>query len=271
MLRRRLLTAALDPAAIGVLAATASGLIGTASAATPIAADASLIDDLVSANHILYDQAVVDGFGHVSVRHDKDPSRFLLARSMAPGLVTAEDIMEFDADGNATDPQGRAVYLERFIHSEIYKARPDVKAVVHSHSPAVIPFGVTSVPLMPIYHMSSFLGTGVPIFEIRTASPEPTNMLVSNPALGAALARALDGANVALMRGHGDVVVGQSIPQVVFRAVYTEINARLEADALRLGNVNFLTPEEAAKATETNNTVLGRAWELWKRQSQAKR
>ena len=271
MLRRELLTAALDPAAIGVLAAASASLIETAAAATPLAPDASLIDDLVVANHILYDQGVVDGFGHVSVRHDKDASRFLLARSMAPALVTADDIMEFGADGEAIDPRGRAVYLERFIHSEIYKAYPQVKAVVHSHSPAVIPFGVTSVPLMPVYHMGAFLGAGVPIFEIRAATPEPTNMLVSNAALGAALARTLGGANVVLMRGHGDVVVGESLRQVVFRSVYTEINARLEADSLRLGNVNFLSPEEAAKASKVDDAIMGRAWELWQRQAQAKR
>ena len=271
MLRRRLLTAALDPMALGVLAATASGLIETAAAAVaPLAADPALVDDLVSANHILYDQGVVDGFGHVSVRHDKDASRFLLARSMAPALVTADDIMEFDRDGNAIDPRGRAVYLERYIHSEIYKTHPEVKAVVHSHSPAVIPFGVTAVPLMPIYHMSAFLGAGVPVFEIRAATPEPTDMLVSNAELGAALARTLGGANVALMRGHGDVVVGQSLTQVVFRAVYTEINARLEAEALRLGDVNFLSGEEAAKASKVDDAIMGRAWELWKQQARAK-
>jgi ribulose-5-phosphate 4-epimerase/fuculose-1-phosphate aldolase len=271
MLRRRLLAAAFDPLVVGALAAGVSGLAQSASAETPLEADAALVDDLVTANHILYDQGVVDGFGHVSVRHDKDPSRFLLARSMAPGLVAAGDIMEFDRDGNAIDPRGRAVYLERFIHGEIYKTHAEVKAVVHSHSPAVIPFGVTGVPLRPIYHMSAFLGTGVPTFEIRQASPTPTDMLISNNELGAALARTLGNANVALMRGHGDVVVGQSIPQVVFRAVYTEINARLEGEALRLGEVNFLTGEEAAKASKVDDAILGRAWELWKQQVRAKR
>jgi ribulose-5-phosphate 4-epimerase/fuculose-1-phosphate aldolase len=145
--------------------------------AQSLAADPALIDDLVAANRILYDQGVVDGFGHVSVRHDKNPEHFLLARSVAPGLVTTTDIMEFDRDGNAVDPQGRAVYLERYIHSEIYEAHPEVKAVVHSHSPAVIPFGVTSVPLRPIFHLSSFLGGGAPVFEIREAGGPATDML----------------------------------------------------------------------------------------------
>jgi len=235
-------------------------------------ADHGQIDDLVAANRILSDQGVVDGFGHVSARHEADATRFLLARSMAPGLVTAGDIMEFDLGGNALDPRGRILYAERFIHSEIYKARPEIKAIVHSHSPSIIPFGVTSVPLRPIYHMSSFLGAGVPIFEIREASGPATDMLIRTPELGAALARRIGASAVALMRGHGDVVVGASVEQVVFRAIYTEINAKLQAEALRLGEgqVNFLNTEEAAKATATNNGVLSRPWELWKRQALAR-
>ena len=224
----------------------------------------SLLDDVVVANHILYDQNVVDGFGHVSARSDKDPNRFVMARSMAPGLVKAEDVLEYDLDGNAIDAQGRALYLERFIHSEIYKAHPEVKAIVHSHSPAVIPFGVTGAPLKPIFHMSSFLGAGVPVFEIREAGGDATDMLVRNPALGAALAQKLGDSQVLLMRGHGDVVVGRSVREVVFRAIYTEVNARLEAEALRLGPVTFLNDKEAMAAMTTNAALVGRAWDLWK-------
>jgi HCOMODA/2-hydroxy-3-carboxy-muconic semialdehyde decarboxylase len=244
------------------------GLVMTAAsaAAQSPAADPAVIEDLVAANRILYDQGVVDGFGHVSVRHDKNPEHFLLARSMAPGLVTAGDIMEFGRDGDAIDPQGRAVYLERFIHSEIYKAHPEVNAVVHSHSPAVIPFGVTSVKLQAVFHLSSFLAGGAPVFEIREAGGPATDMLIRTPELGAALARTLGAAPVALMRGHGDVVVAPSLKEAVFRAVYTEVNARLEAEALQLGqgHVVFLNDEEAAKATATNAGVLVRAWDLWK-------
>src|SRR5208337_1841301 len=217
-----------------VLAAAAAAL-ELAEAAAPRAkepADPRLIDELAAANRILSDQGVVVGF--VSARHETDDARFLLARSMAPGLVTADDIMQFDLDGNALDPRGRTLYVERFIHSEIYKARPEVRAIVHSHSPSIIPFGATRVPLRPIYHMSSFLGAGVPIFEIREAGGPATDMLIRNSELGAALASRLGKAAVVLMRGHGDVVVGQSIEQVVFRAIYTEINAKLEAEALRL-------------------------------------
>jgi HCOMODA/2-hydroxy-3-carboxy-muconic semialdehyde decarboxylase len=228
-----------------------------------------LIEDLVAANRILDREGVLDGFGHVSGRHGADPARFLLARSMAPGLVTGDDIMEFDLDGNAIDPRGRALYVERFIHSEIYKAHPEVEAIVHSHSPSIIPFGATAVPLRPIYHMSSFLGAGAPVFEIREAGGLATDMLVRSPELGAALAHRLGNSAVVLMRGHGNVVVGASVQQVVFRAIYTEVNAKLQAEASRLGQgqVEFLNAEEAANATETNNKVLGRPWELWKRQA----
>ena len=246
-------------------------LIGLALAATPVAqsrgpADAELVDDLVAANRILADQGVLDGFGHVSARHDKDPSCFLLARSMAPALVTGAEIMEFDLDGNPIDARGRTAYLERFIHSEIYKAHPEVRAVVHSHSPAVIPFGVVGVALRPIFHLGGCLGAGVPVFEIRAAGGEATDMLVRNPELGAALAKTLGSAPVALMRGHGDVVVGQSVREAVFRAIYTEVNARLESEALRLGQgqVMFLNEEEARRAAETNSAQIGRPWELWK-------
>jgi ribulose-5-phosphate 4-epimerase/fuculose-1-phosphate aldolase len=229
--------------------------------------DTDLVDDLVAANRILFDQGVVDGFGHVSARSDRNPGRFLLSRSMAPGLVTADDIMEFGEDGQPLEPRGRTVYLERFIHSEIYKARPDVNAVVHSHSPAVIPFGVTDVPLRPLFHISGFLGAGAPIIEIRDVAGTATDLLVRDAALGASLARTLADKPVSLMRGHGSVAVGISLQQAVFRAIYTEINARLQADAMRLGSINFLTPEEAACAATTNDALLARPWDLWKRKA----
>jgi len=229
------------------------------------APDPKLIEDLVYANRILYDQGVVDAFGHVSARDDKDPNRFLLARSVAPALVTKSDILEFDRNGEPIDARGRAVYLERFIHAAIYRARPDVKAIVHSHSPAVIPFGVTGTILRPIYHMSAFLGAGAPVFEIRNDAGM-TNMLITNNKLGDALAKSLGDGTVVLMRGHGSVAVGDSILQVVHRAIYTEVNARLQAEAARLGPINFLTPEEAAKADAQTDSMasISRPWELWK-------
>jgi ribulose-5-phosphate 4-epimerase/fuculose-1-phosphate aldolase len=246
-----------------VIAATAPASAQPASAGAP---DPALIEDLVAANRILYDQGVVDGFGHVSVRHDKDPDRYLMSRNLAPALVTAEDILEYDLDSNPVDARGRALFLERFIHGEIYKARPDIRAVVHSHSPGIIPFSVTSGSLRPIYHMAGFLGVGAPVFDIRNENGM-TNMLVTNGTIGHQLALTLGNNAVALMRGHGSVTVGNSLRQVVFRAVYTEVNARLAADALRLGPVTFLSPEEAAKAAETIDGQSGRPWELWKKKA----
>jgi ribulose-5-phosphate 4-epimerase/fuculose-1-phosphate aldolase len=229
-------------------------------------ANPALLADLVAANRILVDQGVLDGYGHVSVRHDRDASRYLMSRSIAPELVTIADIMEYDLESNPVDPRGRTSYLERFIHGEIYKVRPDVKAVLHSHSPSVIPFGVTGVALRPLYHMSAFLWVGVPVFDIRTASGEATDMLVRNPALGRSLAQVLGTRPVALMRGHGNVVVGDSLPQVVFRGVYTEVNAKLQAQAIALsGHVTYLDPEEAKKAEASIAGTLSRPWELWKR------
>jgi HCOMODA/2-hydroxy-3-carboxy-muconic semialdehyde decarboxylase len=223
-----------------------------------------VLDDLVAANRILYRQGVVDGFGHVSARHPDRGDRFLLARSMAPAQVAHADILEFDLDGTPVDPAGPRPYLERFIHGEIYRARPDVMAVVHSHSPSVVPFGVVpSVPLRPICHMSGFIGAAAPVFEIRDAAGPASDMLIRTPGLGAALARTLGPEAVVLMRGHGSTVVGGTVRQAVFRAVYTEVNAKLQAEALRLGPPVFLTGEEAAAASATNDGQIDRAWNLW--------
>jgi HCOMODA/2-hydroxy-3-carboxy-muconic semialdehyde decarboxylase len=223
------------------------------------------IEDLVDANHILYAQRVVDAYGHVSARHETIPGRFRLSPSVAPALVTAGDIMEFDLDGNPIEALGRKPYVERYIHSEIYRRRPDVQAIVHSHSPAVIPFGVTPVPLRPIFHMAGFIGSEVPVFDIREVAGA-TDLLVSNPTLGAALAIFLKDRPAALMRGHGSVAVGNSLPQAVYRAVYLEVNARLQAEAMRIGSINFLTPEEAVLAAASNDQHVSRPWELWKRE-----
>jgi HCOMODA/2-hydroxy-3-carboxy-muconic semialdehyde decarboxylase len=222
-----------------------------------------LIGDLVYANRILADQGVLDGFGHVSVRHDKNPKHFLLSRSMAPALVTARDILTHDVDGSPLEAGDRKPYLERFIHAAIYRTRTDVGAVVHSHSPSVIPFGATGTTLRPVYHMSGFLGAGTPIFEIRTAAGM-TDMLVRDNKLADALAVVLGDSSVVLMRGHGSAVVGTSIQQVVYRAIYTEMNAKLQAQAAMLGTINFLLAEEAAQAAATNDGQLSRPWELWK-------
>jgi ribulose-5-phosphate 4-epimerase/fuculose-1-phosphate aldolase len=230
-----------------------------------IAADRALIDKLVLANRILYRQGVVDGFGHVSVRHDQSREHFLLARNMAPGLVRRDDVLTFDLDGEALDAEGRRVYLERFIHAEIYRARADVQAIVHSHSPGVIPFGATRTPLRPIFHMCGFLGEGAASFEIRDVAGE-TDLLISNGPLGAALAATLGVQSVVLMRGHGSTVVGSSLEQTVYRAIYAEVNARLQLQATQLGEVTYLTAQEAKLAAKMNESQLPRAWELWTRE-----
>jgi HCOMODA/2-hydroxy-3-carboxy-muconic semialdehyde decarboxylase len=224
----------------------------------------SLVDDLVAANRILADQGVVDAYGHVSVRDDRDPQRYWLSRSLAPELVTAGDIVEHDLDSVGVNAAGRTLYLERFIHGEIYRARPDVQAVVHHHSPSVIPFGVSTQPLRPLYHMAAFLGDGVPVFEIRAAGGM-TDLLVRDAALARALARSLGTHTVALMRGHGAVVTGPTLQHAVARSVYMEMNARLQQQAMALGPVTYLEPEEARRADATVSGTYARPWELWMR------
>ncbi|HEY7647979.1 MAG TPA: class II aldolase/adducin family protein [Methylomirabilota bacterium] len=231
--------------------------------------DPRLVEDLVAANRILVDQGVLDGYGHVSVRHDRDPNRYLMARSLAPELVTAADVMEYDLDSVAVDPRGRGLYLERFIHGEIYKVRPDVKAVVHHHSPSVIPFGVTPRTLKPIYHMAAFLGEGAPVFEIRRFGGV-TDMLVRTPALGQALAQTLGADSALLMRGHGGVVVGPTIRHAVARSIYMEVNAKLQQQALALGPVTYLDPEEATTTDAAVSGTYARPWELWKKKAMAR-
>ena len=260
-----------------VLAGSAAALVAALHRAPRIEAQtvasagppaAQLIEDLVAANRILADQGVLDGYGHVSARHPRAADRYLMARAVAPELVTAADIMEYDLDSVPVDARGRATYLERFIHGEIYRVRPDVHAVVHSHSPSVIPFGVTGAALRPLYHMSAFLVGGVPVYDIRQASGAMTDMLVRSAALGQSLARVLGPAPVALMRGHGVVVVGASLPAAVFRSVYTEVNARLQAQAMALGGpVAYLDPEEAKRAEASIAGTIPRPWELWKKKA----
>jgi ribulose-5-phosphate 4-epimerase/fuculose-1-phosphate aldolase len=227
------------------------------------------IDDLVAANRILSHHGVLDGFGHVSARLNSDPTRFLLSRSKAPALVTAGDILAFDLEGMPVAPVSHGLYLERFIHSEIYRRHPDISAVVHSHSPSVIPFGVTSIPLKPVFHLGAFLGAGAPVFDIRTVAGDGTDLLIRTPALGAALAATLGASAVTLLRGHGNVVVATNVREVVFRAIYAEVNARLQADAIRIGGntIEFLTLAEAVCADTTNRLVVDRAWTLWRQRA----
>jgi ribulose-5-phosphate 4-epimerase/fuculose-1-phosphate aldolase len=247
-----------------MLFALLSGLAPTRAQTPAPEFDPALTEDMVTGSRILADFGVLDGFGHVSMRDPGNPNHFLMSRSLAPALVTAADIMAFDLDGNAVDARGRTVFLERFIHSEIYKARPDVMAVVHTHSAGVIPFTVTQVPLRAMYHNPGFLAAGAPVWDIRKDFGE-TDMLVRDPARGQSLAQTLGDKPVVLMRGHGDVTVGPTVKMAVFRAYYTDVNARLQAQAMALGGeVNYLTPGEGAKADGVNFAVIDRIWGLWK-------
>jgi len=235
---------------------------------TPAAAtEPVVLQDLVAANRILADQGVLDGFGHVSVRHPARAGRLLLSRSLAPALTTVDDIMEYDLDCKPVADQGRSSFLERFIHCEIYRARPDVMAVIHTHSQGVIPFANSSVPLKAMLHVAGFLAAGVPVFEIRQHAGL-SNLLIADAALGKALAATLGDKSVVLMRGHGDVVVGPNIPVAVYRAIYTDVNARLQAQALALGGqVTYLEKEEGEKADQVQQQVVMRPWELWKQKA----
>jgi HCOMODA/2-hydroxy-3-carboxy-muconic semialdehyde decarboxylase len=156
------------------------------------------------------------------------------------------------------------VFLERFIHAEIYRVRPDVMSVVHTHSAGVIPFSVSQVPLRAMFHNPSFLAAGVPVWDIRKDFGE-TNMLVSTSAIGKSLATALGDKPVVLMRGHGDVTVAPTVKMAVFRAYYTDVDAKLQQQALALGGEpNYLTPGEGVKADQTNFAVIDRIWNLWR-------
>jgi ribulose-5-phosphate 4-epimerase/fuculose-1-phosphate aldolase len=254
----------------GVLATMVMAVVSTMLGAQTVqparieGVDAKLLEELVAAGRILARLGVLDAFGHVSARHPGKPDRFLMSRSIAPAQATLADIVELDANGEPVDTSGRKLFLERYIHAEIYKKRPDAMAVVHSHSPSVVTFSVTAVPLRPVGHTSAFLYKGAPVFDIRAVEPA-SNMLIVNNKLGRALAETLGGASVALLRGHGDVVVGGSIPNAVSRAYYTEVNARIQRDAMILGgSISFLSEEEGRHASETIEPGMDRAWDLWR-------
>jgi len=248
------------------LSASRAGAQGAPASAGP--PDPELIRDLIAANRTLAEHGIVDAFGHVSVRHNLDPNRFLMSVSRAPELVSESDIVEYTLDAEPVNLRGRSQYSERYIHAEIYKARPDVNAVVHNHSPSVIPFGVSDVPIRPVYHMAGFIGEGLPIFDIREASGI-TNMLVNDAQRGSALAADLGDRPAVLMRGHGVAVTGPSIPFAVGRSVYLELNAAIQLQAIGLGgSITFLDAAEAqAVLDDGENRSYERPWELWRRRA----
>jgi ribulose-5-phosphate 4-epimerase/fuculose-1-phosphate aldolase len=242
----------------------------TKKSAGPISKE--LMEDLVASSRILAQHGVLDAFGHVSIRHPADPNRYLLSRNLAPELVTDADIVEYDLDSEPIDPGAPRGFLERYIHGEIYKARADVHSVIHTHSPSVVPFGITKTTMQPVYHMSGFLGRGVPVYDIRKESGKHTDILIREPVFGQQLARVLADKPMALMRGHGNVVVAQDVKVATYRAVYTEMNARLQLQAIMCGGpIEFLSPEEALLTEATIEGQIHRPWDLWKSKVFAKR
>ncbi|HZO03403.1 MAG TPA: class II aldolase/adducin family protein [Burkholderiales bacterium] len=232
----------------------------------------NLLDDLVASNRILAEHGVIDAYGHVSMRSPDNPKRFFIARAIAPETVQPEDIMEYDLDGQPLDDggpnSGRDSVSERFIHSEIYRARPDVMSVVHNHSPSVIPFSVTGVRMRALFHMASFIGEGLPVFEIRKVK-KGSDLLVRDPKLGAALAKSLGKHAAALMRGHGSVTVGENLQRAVGRSVYLEMSARMQMQALLLSSkITYLDAAEVKASAPVQD--YKRAWPMWREKALAR-
>ncbi|HIM63027.1 MAG TPA: class II aldolase/adducin family protein [Dehalococcoidia bacterium] len=219
---------------------------------------------LVTANRILAREGVVDAYGHVSIRHPERPDRYILSQSRAPDLVELSDLMEYTLEGDPVDQQGRSMYTERPIHGGIYQAREDVMAIVHNHSPTVIPFSVTDTPLRPMFHLGAIIGSELPVWDIRD-NFQDTNMLVTNMEQGRDLAACLGGRRVSLMRGHGCVIAGQTIREVVMASVYLQVNAGLLLQSLQLGEVKYLSPGEIEMMSDSQMRLTGqeRAWEYW--------
>ena len=267
----------------------AAGVLGVALLATqalvgqtgkPAQAPANVIlDDLVVANRILANENILDGLGHVSARSLERPDHFFLSRDLAPGLVTAADLVEYDLDGNPVNAKAPQGYRERYIHAAVFKARPDVKSVVHSHMPSVLPFTDSTVTLRPMYHMATFLVAGVPMFEIRKVQGQ-VGMLIDNNKVGTALAQALGNKTVALIRGHGAVIVGSSVPDAVSSAIFLDVNARVQAQTIALGggNISYLTQADLAPPTPNQQPVAEpgapgyypRSWAIWKKNAMGK-
>ena len=214
-------------------------------------------------------EGIVDAMGHVSARHPDNPKQYLLARARSPEVVEAGDIMAFHLDGTPVEDRGQPMYIERHIHGAIFEARPEVMAVVHNHCPEVLPFAITRTPMRPAVHFARRLGPSVPVWDIQDHFGD-TDLLVTTMEQGRDLASVLRANKAALMRGHGNTVVGGSVREAVFRAVFTELAARLASQAVMLagagGKVTYLTPGEAKLAMEANVAAIGRPWEHWKRE-----
>ena len=230
-------------------------------------ADPAALRDLVAANRILAHEGVLDAFGHVSMRHPERADQYVIARSVGPELVTEADLQLFALDGAQVGGMQGTAYTERFIHGAIYEARPDVLAVCHNHAPSIIPFTVTKAPLRPIYHMAALLGGEVPRWDIATEFGDATDLLVRNMEHGRSLVRALGTRRVVLMRGHGSAVAGRSLQEIVWACVYMNENARLQMQAMALGDVQYLSAGEIATMEDYQIDPRGteRAWHAWRK------
>jgi ribulose-5-phosphate 4-epimerase/fuculose-1-phosphate aldolase len=226
------------------------------------------IESLVIANRILANKNVLDSFGHVSVRHPENQERYLMSRSRAPRLVSKEDILEFSFDNKPIEDRGVPLFGERPIHGRIYKARPDVFAICHNHAYGLLPFAVTKTVMRPAIHVAAAIGQEVPIWDIRDDFGE-TSMLVTTNEMGDSLAALLGNRRAALMRGHGSVVVGTAIPDMVFTSYYLQVNADVLVQSQALGTVQYLSPEEVKLSAAVNLSPLSqnRIWEDWAQQA----
>jgi HCOMODA/2-hydroxy-3-carboxy-muconic semialdehyde decarboxylase len=226
-------------------------------------ASAELRADLADANQILFDQDLNDGFGHISVRHDADPGRYVMMRNLEPGIVDPDSVIEFDLESRPI-PGRTGSCKERFIHGEIYKARPDVGAIVHTHAVPLVLFSVIPEALRPLSHMAYFLNEGAPSFEIRDV-PDPGDLLITTEERGKALALALAADALVLMRGHGASVVGKSLREVMYRTIYAAQNAQMQCAARQFGSPTFLNRAEIAASD--NENAYEKAWRFWKRRA----
>ena len=230
--------------------------------------DAATLDNIVVANHILANEEVVDAFGHISFRHPKDPEKYLLSRARAPELIEADDIVTYRLDGEAINAGDRRPYSERMIHGAIYEQRPDVNVVIHNHSYEVIPFASTGTPLRPVTHTCAPIGGNIPVWDMRDKFGE-NNHLVVTMEQGRDLAAALGEGTIALMKRHGCVVTGATVEETVMKAIYLQVNAKLQLQAMQIGEPDYLTDTEIQECTAMQQAPisLDRAWEAWCRRA----
>lgn len=235
-------------------------------------ADTETLRDIVIANRILAHEEVVDAFGHISIRDPANPEQYLLSRARAPELIEADDIVTFAQTGEGIDIGDRRPYSERMIHGAIYEARPDVNVVIHNHSYEVIPFAVTDVPMRPVTHTCAPIGADIPVWDMRDKFGE-TNHLVVTMEQGRDLAGTLGDRSIALMKRHGCVVAGATVQEAVMKAIYLQVNARLQLQSMQIGTPDYLTDVEIAACTDMQQSPisLDRAWEAWCRRAEKAR